>query len=660
MPTRRCTSVMANSALRFITGSSLVVTGEPVQRPCRGRTGATTAFRGAGRAALLFRCIRRVLPRRNTGRAVGALASLTGVFGTASADPIAPAVAIETFDTVESWVRAGAVEEAAGLPPVEAVSIVLRRNGEIVAEAAIASPTSPGDSAMIAEAAELVLGRIRRLVPRGGDALDAERAEDFRGSLALDLELADRLVPFPGRAFITEEGDPLRAARPALDPGLDGFAAQFAGNAAAVPPGAFVRSDVDARAAFERVVQSVLDDPQAVFRPPEELRGRGVRFYRFETVHLVQDRPSAAPRFRHRGGTMTPIADVQNTRSLIAMAEGIAVHLLGRRWPGVEPYGMMGDLDPITGRHEPVAAPPFEQALAAAALLRASRVDFIDTDLRARCRDAAIEVLVDLHAAGGAETPFEEAGPVAAAATAWAISLLHAGDSEEIAALRTQSSAMLEAAFDPGAGFMHEIPDAARGLIALGLVSNAERDSELERADAAIRTVFRSTEPERLVSQMPYLLWAELALAERRGLDAPPAATALTAMRDLVLRFQLRRDDLDPRDLDLAGGIVFTRARQPLPTSQSLRAIAALSTMLAEPSLTSGDARFATLLTRQIEMTRFVRQLAAGPGEAYMYRRPRKAVWGVRTALWDQSMPTEASALALISVCDTIEAIQRE
>ena len=80
---------------------------------------------------------------------------------------------------------------------------------------------------------------------------------------------------------------------------------------------------------------------------------------------------------------------------------------------------------------------------------------------------------------------------------------------------------------------------------------------------------------------------------------------------------------------------------------------------LANDCLDTGRYEFTHELVRFMPCVRFVRQLCADEWSETMFREPRKARWGVRASLWDPRMPGEASALALITVQETLAAAER-
>ncbi|MEM7622570.1 MAG: hypothetical protein AAF235_05140 [Planctomycetota bacterium] len=604
------------------------------------------------------------------GRVLGVVA------GTASAGLVAPRTAAERVLAAVRALRgrleaSGAAVDAASWPAfegVEAASVVLRRGGEIAGEATAAS-----FGAAAARAVEIAT----RLTDRQGDALDAERVAALRRSRVIEVELAGRLVPLDERGFYVAPGDPLQLPRPSVNPGLEGIAARRGASEAFVTPGAMLRAGMDPAEALSVVLADVTGDPAAAARPVAEAFGDGVTVYRFEVAHAAEMSAGGPARLLHRGGEVVRASAVQSAAGIGALAVSIAEHLAGRVWPGVEPFGLMGTLDPLTGRHASTAAPAFEQALAAVAFARLAEVAGSGVADGAgsgdRFRGVALGLLEELAVVGSGEVG-AAADPMSAAMTLYAAVLIGSERRDAAGgsgAWNTRDTArMLEACEEvvlgayAGGGFAEGVPEGGRGLVALGLIASGE----VAAGDAAIRAAFRDVPVARLAGQMPYLVWAERALADaRRAASAGaeitvPSAVVLEQARTLVLGFQLRDADLEPRDRDLAGGIVLaTGDGLPFPTSASLRPIAGLGAMLAERSLTlPGTPRFAEMLSRQTEMCRFVAQLSATAAAGHMYRRPGRSIHGVRASLWEQSMPNDACSLAVIALCEVLVATESD
>ena len=64
-------------------------------------------------------------------------------------------------------------------------------------------------------------------------------------------------------------------------------------------------------------------------------------------------------------------------------------------------------------------------------------------------------------------------------------------------------------------------------------------------------------------------------------------------------------------------------------------------------------------IARLVPSLRFVRQLMGDEYNGTMFVDPLRAEWGVRNSMWDQRMSGEASALALITLCEAVEGAQR-
>jgi len=101
---------------------------------------------------------------------------------------------------------------------------------------------------------------------------------------------------------------------------------------------------------------------------------------------------------------------------------------------------------------------------------------------------------------------------------------------------------------------------------------------------------------------------------------------------------------------------VFTSSSTPLPSWLSLRPLCAIATMLGDPTCTPGSISSGELpieIVHLIDSIRFINQLAAGDEIGHLYASPKSAKWGVRMAMWDQRMPVEVDAMALLTLSET-------
>ena len=84
--------------------------------------------------------------------------------------------------------------------------------------------------------------------------------------------------------------------------------------------------------------------------------------------------------------------------------------------------------------------------------------------------------------------------------------------------------------------------------------------------------------------------------------------------------------------------------------------------MMGDERLTPGGAVSGAVpgeLVRLPEGLRFVTQLAMTGDALFLARRPEQAAWGVRASMWDPTLRLEASSMALLTVCESLESMKR-
>lgn len=573
-----------------------------------------------------------------------------------AADLPPPDRSLDAHARVRGWVRAWAVpQEASDLPAVWGAGVTLRLDGRVIARGS-AMARGEASSEPIRAAAAQAVREARPKLPVPNDALADENLAGVGRQVTVSLEFYARPVPIPD----AELGLPFAGCSPGAEALVVSLVRDGAEPVTLVSGvDSQLTRGVDPARDLSALATEITGDGATALRPLPELAAQGFRFERAAVVHLAMPHADAAPVFLDRGARVVGAEEIRFA-ALTEMADGLAAHLRSRVWPGVERYGLGGDLRVVTGAADPVAAPPFEQALAALALFR--HAETAGRRGAAESRDAGVTILRDLAAVEpGEDSPWQSApsAAMAAAALAEVDAQTLAADSE-LQALRARVLDTLRQAFDPVSGFTPDVPHAARGLVAWALVRAGRLDPVFTpaRADAAVRAAFRDTPRGQLVAQMPFLAWAELDLHP----DAePPSAAALTETRSLVWDHQVRRADLRSIDRDLAGGVVFTRGRAVLPTWHSMRPLAAIATMLGNEHLTPGGASSGTVpgeLLRLTEGLRFVRQLALTDEALFLARRPEQAAWGVRPSVWQPAASVEATALALLTTCETIDSMR--
>ena len=587
--------------------------------------------------------------------AASVLAVLGAAPGVARAQvdpPPSPEQCLRAFDEIASWIPAWRVPEEpddSAFPAASAASVTIRLDGKVIGRGdSVRSPTCVNAAR---SAVEEALSRL----PVRHDALKEQSRREHARRTAISLELAGSFVPLRVTTVADVDAE--------IQPGLEGVAVRIGTRVEAMFPSTMLTTRTSAGDAVSVLIRRLrpdaerfpADPAQAV--TPDSLIADGIAIvYRFRTIHVAQPSAGQPPVVLHRGGRVVESGQV-TSGALAEIAGQMASNLIARRWPGAEAFGMVGTIDPVTGRSEPMVAQPYEQALAVVALRRYARVPGVELSSARHAQAAAAAILEDLADVESSESaPWDDPASSAMCVIAVLDRERRADDRFTMVTLFNKCAAKVRASFDPKTGFVAGLPVAARGDISLALVrlaleSDALRD--LDRAERAIRDALIEAGPGGLPAMLPWIGFAELELA--RG-GPIPSAVALRDARELVWTHQMTPADADSHDRDLIGGIVFTTLANPLPSWHSSRPVAFLAAMLREPQLTEADERGGEIV-RLVRAMRFLRQLMADRYVAHMYANPRKAIGGVRSALWDQRMPIAATALSLIAVCELMESL---
>lgn len=569
--------------------------------------------------------------------------------------PPAPEAALELYRVVDAWVRAGAVPSA----PVSTAfpnpaAVTLRLDGRLIGRGI----GTAGDGSSLWAASHSAIAEAARRLPVRNDALaDHARSEAF-ARMTISLELAGAPVTFSPLTYDQVNG--------AIDTGLEGVGARFGDSFAAVFPASMLVNNEPPGLALAAAISQASGDatlaiPKAAEGQPGALaRSRNAVFYRFPVTHLAQVAPGEPPTFLFRGGRIADDSTITE-QGLLEFAGNLARRL--RRMapgPGDDAAPLEGVYWPFADKSDPPASTPLELALASIALQEYSLtlqsrggMDIIDPAMEAQA--AALRLLQRLHAMGDAA--FTDLGAAGAVRYAAPLVLRRVYAEIDLSGLITGSDAALARAYSPEAGFSPGCTDRERGLVVFALVATSAPGSpERERAVGALRALYRETRPGMLVTHMPWLGRAELIAAGPS--DPIPAGAALRELRDLVHSHQVTHADAGADDPDLVGGVVFTAGRAFPPTWNTARPFSFLATMLADARLTPAPER-AEHLTHVLSSLRFLRQLAVDDAASYAAPNPDRARWGVRMSPWDQRQPPEATALSLITTCQTLGALQR-
>lgn len=608
-------------------------------------------------------------------------------------EPPSPSACIDAFNLVSTWVRAWAVPEREAGAPVSdpegtyAVCVTLRLSGAtgrlLSRSVVVVDDANKGEVLRLATKAALIEAEPKLKLEN--DATRQARLLETAARVMVDVQIGGRQVPLAGE---TLDEIALR-----LNPGRDGVLARGVGDGAggaggapgagagAVFPASMLSMNVSPGKACEIAV-GMLGLPPL---PLKELREKsGLEVYRFASRQVAQTEPGGPAVILFRGGRVVPLQEMngQGLRDFgSAMSDHIRSHMFRGSGPDAVPLGLRGSYNPLTDTYSPPVATPREQAVAALALARWSRVGGVPAEGASKALETAREVLDQLTRVDPRETD-----PLASVtgAAAWVladfeISRSHPADadsarSQRIAEFRTRALGVLRAAVsvngenegaDVGAGgtagqqvvWSPGIAALERPLVACALARSADSDSVRAVAQAVVRSLLREAPAGELVASMPWLGWAEMALVSADPAAPVPSAEALRQMRALCWSRQVTPEACAD-DPDMAGGIVFTSGASAgitagFPTWQSLRPLAFLATMLGDARLT-GEEELQREVLSLVRTLRFARQLAVDQDVGHMMRDPSRALGGVRPALWDQTASLDATSMALLTVAEAL------
>lgn len=608
------------------------------------------------------------LPRPGP-RLAGAIAAGVGLIGLALRAPAQPTAddTIEAFARVEAWTRAWRAPEVGSSPdPVgtQGACVTLRLDGETLGRgawmaSAPASESSAGDS--LARAFTLAWREAEARAPAPRDALHSDAMRALAQRMSVDVQIAGPLIPLVA--------DDWSDAARSLSPGLDGVAGRVGGRVEAVFPGTMLATNLPTQGAL-RAVTGALDLPPVDLATLRDRRG--VRLYRFRVRHAAQLAPGSPPIFLHRGERVQPIESAAPA-ALPEIAQALAANLRARL--DAEGAGLHGAYRPWVGDYEP----PDESAVAVqalAALALAQQASLEVGDARASNLRSAVGAIARLFPLPGPASDRLTPPPESALLALLALDAIRRADAHTpiehvnvdaiVAALARESTAPAH----EGASRQTPLPIAAlracalsawaqpalRAFVSAGHGAADDAKAIAARADAALREALRRGVADGdLTPAMPWLGWA--ILLQSQGEAQVASAAALREHRDLVFRHQLTRFDAPFEDRDLEGGVVFTRGGAALPTWRTAQALVFPAMMLGDARLTETSElpRAVINLSRSL---RFVRQLQADEAVMHMFPDRAEARGGLRAALWDQRMPIEATAMALLAVVETIRSLR--
>lgn len=578
------------------------------------------------------------------------------------AEPPAPADVMAAYRTLRKWLDSWAVPAAppdgpAALAPAPGAAVVLRfqsqtvgRGSDILASgAAVDRESSVQRTAWRAFLA--AFSEADRRMPGPRDATRPQALREAGRDVLVSLELAGEPTPIEPLTFAELDA--------AVAPAIEGVAVRLGNRIEAAFPSSMLLTNATPSAAARALVAKITGSPEVALLEAKDLREKNkIAFLRFRVSHLAQPLAGEEPRFVTRGGRIVEVGQLDTAR-LRTMADAMAGALRAMLPERDAPLGIRGTYRPWTGDWEADFAPPHQQALAALALRRYARAAWAAPDASAAAADAADRILHELDDAELSETPpWTRAGAAAVAVLALLepAPLPRPGTPERELSpahrhLLSECSARVRKAW-MGREFEPGLSPPEQAAVAAAWVRLAPTGPEA-RAEP-LRKCFRDATPAALVGLMPLAGWAEIEAAAPG--QAPAAAVALRQMRTQLWVSQLKSESAGPERADMVGGLTIGGPGS-LPTWEGLRPLAAMATMLRVKTLTPRD-EVGGEVTRLLLAARALRQLQADENLAWMYASPERAMGAVRSAVWDQSMPPDATSMGLLMTVELLESLE--
>jgi hypothetical protein len=515
------------------------------------------------------------------------------------------------------------------------VAVTLRQAGQIVGRG-----WSLDAQGSLAAATDIALAEMDKRIPPARDALLEEIRRKSLRDVAISLEAAGPAIPLTLRTY--DDADL------ALSPGLEGVGITSNDGNWAIFPGAMLYSNITPSAAFASCVAQLSGDAALALKgvqgheAGDVAKEKHYTFVHFRVTHLAQSAGDDTPSFLYRGSRYISPAEM-TTANLKTWAAKLAGSLAARVSEGqlAPEYDIARNVE----SHEDAGV----DVAALAALAALALADYARATGDGAASKAAAELLGTILTDPGALSKNRRA--VGQAATTLAalstLRLANAGlainlDAKHPGAQQTLVS-IIRVAMTDEHGWKRGPGDAERGMGAWALAMVEDPAA----TDAMVAT-FRDAPGGKLMGAMP---WLQYAAAMQPNL---PSAPGMRDLRDTLVQAQLATGQCDE---DEVGAVMFSRASGIRPTWQSARATLLLAGMLAEPRLTEAK-EILPQVSALVASLRYLRQLSIDESLGWTTPNLAKAAWGVRPALWELKSSPEASALTLLAVTRSLDALQ--
>ena len=595
----------------------------------------------------------------------------------------------QAFRAAESWVTTAAVPDVAALEPIHVGRLVgarvtLRWAGRTMGSGASYTPDENNDRpndllASVRTAVDLAFQQVDqtlrahhvRALARGGDATPPPKMRrDIASYLNLDLQVGYRLE----RLALHRTAGTVELLR-AFAPGFQGLYLRTTRLAATTDrawiwPGSTLAINLRPEGQLRRIMKDV-------GYGHEELKHVGhldeLTFARFDVIQYVRPGSDLPATRLVRGNELLPLRALTE-RDVESAARRMAEHILRRQR---EDGSFMGTYLPTSHRFIPPTAPASESALAAYAMVRrlahlgrkgaAAMYEPDPKHLQSLedCIGRSIDYLVPELV--NPQRPFD---PAASALMIMTLLL----DPEGVAhkqqrnALATRIQAM---AAEDGSFRGSDLPSAravkpSTQALILAALSRLYEQHRNERLRALLlhghRWLWQTTDANRLVLTLPWSLMTERTLHRSAGKardDLLAHLDQFRALKQAILAVQV----VEPPALgppDVMGGFDLTGSgpgQPPAPNWRSAVMLAFLAIMLRDEGATDAPGPLEDMISCGLA-ARFLAQLTVDDPACYYAIQRELMVGGVRSALWDNRLPLDRTAMALLAMTELQESLR--
>lgn len=619
---------------------------------------------------------------RNTAGAAMLLAVITGML--AGSPPVhaqmeaAPVVdwahVRRAHAWLEDWITTGSVPEAPTpdtmrVDAVAGVRVTLRWSGRAIGSSDFLNtdlPTPPPiDLVEVvrragAEAIQQVAVSLRK---RADDSRGSDSAKSFDLSRIAPVLLIDLQVAWQPKPILLPRGATAADLRPAYAPGYHGLIAQGADPDTAGSAWIWPATALAMNLRPPGQVRSLLSNMAS--RQGRSTSLDDLRFFRFRVIHYVRPTPYE-PRTRLiRGNIPLPPRAVVGP-DLEAATAMLADHLLMRQR---EDGSFVGTFHPTTSRFDPDTAIPGEAALITYSLSRRLQrlcppiTDGSTSTEPADCAALRTSVTRAIrHLAPPLADPREPMDPSAASLLVLALTPMHRMPDAKV--YRDRLVARLLALQSSDGMFRVAPPFTARSvkpttqslaLLALMACHRQSRDGALppaiERGRMALWNVLDS---DLWLATLPWS--AMLAMTSTAGIsDAAPLPAAVHGALDeldgTLAEMQITDASMEPHDM--FGGYAFDRRPSTWPSADWRTAA-----MLAYNAVRLRHTPDRDAVTQRDALigcgraARFLSQLMFNASGCYYALDPGRMVGAVRSALWDNRLAPDRTAMTLLAMTE--------